>query len=713
MASDKTLEQLFSPESIAIIGATDRIEKVGYALFRNIVYGGYRGRIYPVNQRLKTLEGYRVYSDFKEIPDRVDLAIISIPLKYIPDLMDDLGAKGVKSAIVISAGGKEIGEKGRLREAEILKKAKQYGIRFLGPNCFGFINTSMQLNANFGSTMPIRGRTAFVSQSGALFSSIMDWAIDREVGFSYCISIGNMADLQFGELIDFLGSREDVDTILIYMESLLNARDFARSALRVAGTKPVIIAKSGRSEMGSIAASSHTGAMAGKDYLYTALFKRCGLVRVDTVESLFNLTEAVSKQPIPAGPRFVVLTNAGGPGVMAVDRFDAWGIEPAPLSEETIRKLDAILPSVWSRHNPVDIIGDAPPERFRESLSILMEADEVDGILGILTPQFMTEPYEIAFQVEKIAKGRKPFYFTLLGGERLKKANQFLKQNGIPPFETPEQSVDTMVLAHRYRERLHLLQSSSEKERIEGIHREGVAEIIRKALVDGREMLTEGESKEIFALYGIDTNATRTAASVEEAVRIAGDMGYPLALKIDSPDISHKSDAHAVLLNIGEERELTEGFHRVIQNSLAYRPNARIRGVSLQKMVESGFECIIGSGRDEIFRQYILFGEGGTMVEYTKDVAFGFPPLSRVYAREMIRETKISRLLQKGHRERPPVPLEKVEEALLHISRLVEDHPEILELDVNPLMATGRRVVAVDGRIRLSSEGNTSHMILG
>ncbi len=698
------LEKLFNPRSIAIIGATDKKYKVGYALFRNIVYGGYKGKIYPVNSHLDSIEGLKVYRSVKEIDDCIDLAIIAIPLKYVPDLLDDLKEKCVEAAVVIAAGGREIGEKGKEREEKIVEKARELGIRFLGPNCFGFINTSIDLNANFGSSMPVKGKTAFISQSGALFSAIMDWAIDQEIGFSYCVSIGNMADIEFGELIDYLGNKDDVETILIYMESIIDAKKFVHNALKVSPKKPIIIAKSGRSKVGSQAASSHTGAIAGKDFLYSAIFKRCGLVRADTVENLFDLTEGISKQPIPKGNRFVILTNAGGPGVMAVDRFEYWNLKPAELSEETLEKLDQILPPVWSKHNPVDIIGDATPERYRESLKILLEAPENDGIIGILTPQFMTEPYEIAFQISKIVGKNKPFYFTLLGGERLKKAKAFLEHHGIPAFETPEEAVDTMALAYEYKRRTDLLKVEEPEIELTNINTSKVRELINNYLNKEQFLLTEFESKEIFKEYGIEINETYNVSSIEEAIKVAQEIGYPLVVKVNSPDIIHKSEAKAVIVNIEDEDGLRKAYQQVIKNSLNYKPDANILGVSVEKMVKGGFELIIGSSRDTIFKQYIMFGQGGKFVEFYKDVSFGFPPLNRTFAEEMIKETKIYKLLKNGFRDIKPVNIEKLQESLIRVSKLVMDFPEIVELDINPLIAVENSVIAVDGRIKLQKE---------
>lgn len=706
------LDYLFSPKSIAVIGATDKKEKVGYAIFKNIVEGGYRGKVYPVNKRLDYLEGYRVYRSVLELEDSVDLAVISIPIQYVPEIFDQLGKKGVKAAVVISAGGKETGEKGKKIEEAIKEKAEKYGIRFLGPNCLGFVNNLIDLNANFGLDKPLKGKTAFVSQSGALFTAIMDWALKENIGFSYAVSIGNMADLTFGDIVEYLGKKEEVDTILLYMESLTDPEKFASVSRKISQIKPIIVAKAGRSESGQKAAVSHTGAIAGKDFLYSALFKRCGIVRSENVLQLFDLTEAFSKQPVPAGNRFVVVTNAGGPGVMAADQFDKWNVKPAVLSEETMGKLNEILPPVWSRNNPVDIIGDAPPERYRKTLQILFEASEVDGIICILTPQFMTKPYETAVQFYEVSKGKeKPFYPVLLGGEKLEKAKLFLEENHIPVFETPEEAVDSMFLTYSYTYRKNLVArdtvGNSEKKDYNT-----VKQIIDESLYKGKNLLTEIETKKILSAYRIPVNETYNASDEEEAVSIAGKIGFPLVMKINSPDILHKSEAGGVITDINDIDSVRKSFRQILRNAKKYRPDAKIEGVIVEKQVEGDFELIIGSSFDPLFKQYIMFGMGGTMVEFFKDVSFDFPPLSEAAARELIRSTKIYRLLEKGFRNKKPVEINGLINILMNVSELLCDFPQIKELDINPLLAKEDKFYAVDGRIRLEKfEGK--NIILG
>ncbi|WP_293443457.1 acetate--CoA ligase family protein [Persephonella sp.] len=696
-------EKLFNPKSIAVIGATDKKEKVGYAIFKNIIDGGFKGRVYPVNKRLKYLEGYKVYPSVLEIPDQIDLAIIAIPIVYVPQIFDQLGKKGVKAAVVVSAGGKEAGEEGRKIEQTIKQKADSYGIRFLGPNCLGFTNTLIDLNANFGLDKPLKGKTAFISQSGALFTAIMDWALQERIGFSYAVSIGNMADVDFGDLIRYLGDKNEVETILIYMESLSDPEKFAKACRDVTIKKPVVIAKAGKSETGQKAAVSHTGAIAGKDFLYTALFKRVGALRVESVLQLFDMTEALSKKPIPEGSRFAVVTNAGGPGVMAADQFDRWHTQPAKLSKETIEKLNRILPPVWSHNNPVDIIGDAPPERYMETLDILFDAPEVDGIICILTPQFMTKPFESAQVFYEVSKDKKkPFYSVLLGGEKLQKARRYLEEHDIPVFETPEEAVDSMFMAWRYRYCTDLVRKDNIPPKPE--RKAEIDEFIKSKIKQNQLLLTELDVKKILKAYSIPVNPTFNAKTKEEAVKIAQEIGYPVVMKINSPDILHKSDAGCVILNVSNSRQVEEAYDTITQNARSYKKDATIEGIIVEKQVKGDFELIIGSSYDSLFSQYIMFGMGGTMVEFFKDVSFDFIPLSESFAKEMVSSTKIYKILKEGFRNKKPVEIKKVVNILMNVSNLLQSHPEIKELDINPVVVKENQVWAVDGRIKLSLE---------
>ncbi len=699
-----SLDYLFEPSSIAIIGATVKPEKVGYAILKNIIDGGYKGQIFPVNPKYEAILGLKAYKSVEDIKKDVDLAIIVVPIKLVPDIMVQLGKKGIKSAVVISAGGKETGEEGKKIEEEILSIAKKYNIRFLGPNCFGFINTELNLNANFGSSMPLKGDTALISQSGALFASILDWAISENIGFSYCISTGNMADLEFGELINYLGTKKNVKRILIYMESIYDAYKFVRYSKEVIKKLPVIITKSGRTEAGKKAAVSHTGALAGKDFLYSACFERLGALRADTVELMFDLTEAFSKQPLPEGNRFAILTNAGGPGVLSADRLGNWNIKPAQLEKETFIRLDSILPPAWSRGNPVDILGDATPERYRQALEILLEAKEIDGIVGILTPQFMTKPYETAKEVVNLLyekrEIKKPFYFSVLGGEKVKSARSFLDKSSIATYETPEEAVDCMVLAWKEHYLKNLVNNDVIIKPEFTIPEEKRKAFVKELLSKGKKLLSVYETKQLLQKYDIPVNKTFLVKEKEEIKSL--DIEFPVVVKIQSPDILHKTDIGGVIFPVNSIQQLLSAFDEVINNAKTYKPDANIEGVIIEQFIKDGFELILGSSKDRIFGQYIVFGTGGKFVEFVKDVSFGFPPLTKNFAQLLMENTNIYNLLKKGFRNIPPANLEKLKTVLIRFSYMLVENPEIEEIDINPLMVKGDDIFAVDGRIKLS-----------
>ena len=707
------LDKLFFPSSIAVVGATDKKEKVGYAIFKNIISGGFKGKVYPVNKRLDYLEGYKVYHSVVEIPDEVDLAIISIPIRYVPELFDQLGKKKVPAAVVISAGGKEVGEEGRKIEEEIKLKARKYNIRFLGPNCLGFSNTIINLNANFGIDTPLKGETAFVSQSGALFTALMDWALEQRIGFSYAVSIGNMADIEFGELIYYLGKKKEVKNILVYMESLTNPHSFYKAVKEISLQKPVVVTKSGRAETGQRAAASHTGAIGGKDFLYTALFDRAGVLRTDTVLQLFDITDSFSKQSLPKGDKFVVITNAGGPGVMAADEFDRLGIKAAQLSEKTLMQLNEILPPVWSHGNPVDIIGDASPERYRKTLEIISKDNNVDGIIVIITPQFMTKPVETAKSlIEVTKKSDKPVYCVLMGGVKLKKARDMLESSNIPVFETPEEAVNTMYSGYIYNRKRNLVKQDNFLLNKKHPEYENVKKIIEHHLNSGKTVLTEYQTKQIISKYGIPINETVSSNNVEEIISFARKVGFPLVLKIDSPDILHKTEANCVITNIHTEDQIIRGYEEILRNGKKYKKDAVIYGVIAEKQVEGDYELIIGSSHDDLFGQYLMFGSGGIFVEALKDVSFSLVPLSEIFAKEMIISTKIYNLLEKGFRNKKPVDISRIINILMNISKLLLDFPQIKEMDINPLIVKEEEIYAVDGRMVLREKiGNNSVLI--
>ncbi len=706
-----SLDYLFEPSSIAIIGATKNKKKVGYAILKNILDGGYKGKIYPVNPKYEYIEGLKVYKTVSQIQSKIDLAIVAIPLRSVPQVMQELGKKEVRSAVIISAGGRETGEKGKKLEEEILNIAKKYSIRFLGPNCFGFINTSLNLNANFGSSMPLKGDTAFISQSGALFSSILDWAISENIGFSYCISVGNMADLEFGEIIAYLGQKENVRRILIYMESLYDAYKFVSFSQDVMKKIPVVITKAGRTEAGSKAAVSHTGALTGKDFLYSACFERLGAIRADTVELMFDLTEALSKQPLPEGNRFAILTNAGGPGVLSADRLGYWNIKPADLKESTIKKLDEVLPENWSKGNPVDILGDATPDRYRKSLEILLGAFEIDGIIGILTPQFMTEPEKTAKEVIELlkSKNKKPVYFSIIGGQKVKKAREILEKSKVAVYETPEEAVDCMVMSYMENTLKKIINTDKPVEPIFSTCKKERTDFVKKLVSTGKNIFSIYETKKLLEKYDIPVNKTFLITQKKEIYDLQ--IQYPVVVKIQSPDIVHKTEAKAVIYPVSSQKELLDAYDLVIKNAKAYKPEAKIEGVIIEQMVPEGFEIILGSSRDKIFGQYVMFGSGGRFVEFLKDVSFGFPPLTENFSVKIMQDTKIYKLLKDGFRNIPPADMKKLQDILIRFSTMLVENPQIVEIEINPLIVRGDQIFAVDGRMKALETKKEPHII--
>jgi acetyltransferase len=510
-----------------------------------------------------------------------------------------------------------------------------------------------------------------------------------------------MADIDFGDLIDYLGSSEEVSSIILYIESLTNARKFMSASRAVSRVKPIIAMKSGRSQAGAQAAASHTGAMAGEDDVYDAAFKRAGIIRVGTIKELFNCAESLAKQPRPRGARLGIITNAGGPGVIAADRIAEWGKEPAILSEETIKRLNSVLPPHWSRRNPVDIIGDATPERYSDAIRITLEAREIDGLLIMLTPQAVTSPSDVARSVSKLASNQTiPIFAVWIGGEGVEDGISILNAASIPTFDTPEEAVNTFMQMYLYGYNLKLLQETPRELHTElKLDREKAEEIIKKNLAEGSDLLPEPQSKELLRSYGIPVNRTVIAESSEQAKELAEDIGFPVVLKIHSPDIVHKTEAGGVILDLNSKEEVESTYKKIVENARKYNSNARIIGVTVQRMIkDSGYEIILGSKQDFLFGPVILFGMGGIITEVIRDKAIGLPPLNSNLARRLMEETKVYKLL-KGFRNRPPVNIESLEEILVRISHLVTDFPEIVEIDINPLLANENFILALDARV--------------
>ena len=710
------LDRIFNPGAIAVIGASEKAGSVGSTLILNLVQGGFEGDLFPVNPRHKTIHGLKSIPSILKAERSIDLAVIATPIATVPSIVKECVQKGVKSAVIVSAGGKEAGAKGLEIEAQIARYAREGGLRVIGPNCLGIICPQQNLNASFAAHMPRKGNLAFISQSGAICSAILDLSMQEGFGFSHFVSIGSMVDVDFGDLIDFIGANPKVSSILLYVESLTNLRKFMSAARAVSRSKPIIVLKSGRSPAGTKAAASHTGAMAGEDIVYDAAFMRAGIVRVDNIGELFDCAELMARQPRPTGNRLAVITNAGGPGVMAADALSHYGSEPAPLNPETIAKLDAVLPPLWSRSNPVDILGDASPERYAKAVEICVAAKEFDGVLVILSPQAMTAPTAVAEMLAStFQKKRHPLFTAWMGGVDVAKGKEILNQAGIPTYDTPEQAIRAFLYMVDYSRNLKTLQEIPPKRsRLMSLDRDQARNLVDMALQDGKTIFTERESKELLKAYGFPVIRTEVAVSVQEAVQLAGEIGYPLAMKIVSPDILHKTDADGIRLDLRSEAEVRRAYDEVMKGARAYQPQADIWGVTMQPMIlRPDYEILLGAKQDENFGPIILFGMGGIFTEVLKDRAIGLPPLNVLLARRLMENTKVYSLL-KGYRNRTPADMELIEEMILRLSQLVVDFPEIIELDMNPVMIQGGKPCVVDARVILAPPERPSplHLVI-
>jgi len=708
------LQKILKPKSIAVVGASEKTNSIGRALVNNLIEAGYTGELFPVNPKYGKVLGLKSHSSLADINDEVDLAVIATPIETVPGIVRECGRIHAGGAIIISAGGKETGEKGRELEARILKEARKKGVRLIGPNCLGFICPARGINTTFSRTMPRAGEMAFVSQSGAICGAILDLSLKNKIGFSHFISIGSMLDVDFGDLIDYLGHEPDVKSILLYIETLTNVRKFMSAARAISRVKPIIALKSGRSPAGVRAVLSHTGALAGEDAVYDALFKRAGIVRVNTIEEFFDCAELVSRQPRPSGPNLAVITNSGGPGVMTADSLTHYGLRTASLEKETMSKLDKLLPSHWSRNNPIDILGDATAERYARAVEICMEAREVDAILVILVPTAITDPTRVAEEVIQAVKGKHvPLFASWMGGGTVEESRTLLNEAGIPSYNTPEQAVRAFLYMHTYSRNITMLQEIPPKlHRSLSFDRDLAQPYIEKGLARENGLLTEMESKELLAAYGLPVNQMATAASLEEAVERATEIGYPVVMKIDSPDIVHKTEAGGVQLDIFNEQDARLAFNKIMQGAQNFEPNARVLGVTLQPMIQRpDLELLMGIKNDPAFGPAIMFGLGGILAEVLKDRAIGLPPQNRSLARMIMEDTRVYSIL-KGYRNIPPADLELFEEMIIRLSQLAVDFPRIKELDMNPVMVKGGKPYVVDARVIVQETDAVSPMHL-
>lgn len=703
------LNSLFNPRSIAVIGASDKKGSVGYALMDNLINSDYKGVVYPINNKHESVHSIRAYDSVKEVGDKIDLAIIATPAATVPEIVKDCGEAGVSGVVIISAGFSEAGKKGEEMSDEILALARKYDMRVIGPNCLGFIRPSLNLNASFASKMALPGKIAFISQSGALCTAILDWSLKNNVGFSHFVSIGSMVDVGFHDLIDHFGEDPDTDSILIYMESLTNARKFLSAARAFSRTKPIIVLKVGRSSEGARAAKSHTGSLAGNDSVFDAAFERAGVIRVDTTVALFHTAKTLAMQPRPQGNRMAVITNAGGPGVIATDALVYSHSQIANLEKNTIDKLNEFLPAAWSHGNPVDVLGDAGADRYKKALDICIKDKNVDAVLVILTPQSMTDPVAVAKELvalnEKINKDsnkvKKTILASWMGGDDVLEGRRILEKGNIPIYRQPEDAIRSFAYIYKFSKNLETLyETPSTIPHAFTPKTDENRKIINKAINDGRDALTESEAKQMLANYDIPVVDHAIAQSATEAEKMAEKIGFPVAMKILSPDIIHKTDIGGVKLNVSSREEANKAFRDIMTAVRRHEPQAIIDGIFIEGMVNKRYELLIGCQKDPIFGPSIVFGMGGVAVEVFKDTKVGLPPLNMALSLRLIKETKIYKLLR-GYRNMPGIDLQAVQFLLYKFSYLVADFPEIKELDINPFAIDEHGGIVLDAKVIL------------
>lgn len=697
------LNAILKPNSVAVIGASRRTDAVGNRILKNIIDSGFKGPIYPVNPNADEIYGLKCYPSILDIGDNVDLAVIAVRSNTVPIVAEEAGKKGVRGLIVISAGFKEIGEEGAKLERELINICRKYNMRMVGPNCLGVINTATPINATFAFSKPLPGKIALLSQSGALCATILDWAPKEGLGFSVVVSLGNSADLTITDFIEALKDDENTKVIVCYIEGISNGVEFIEVARETSRKKPIIALKAGLTSMGVRAVSSHTGSMAGSAVAYSTAFKKAGVIQAESIEDLFKNSKAFASQPLPNSRNIAILTNAGGPSIVATDTCEKFGLTLAPLSDETVKALKAFLPEQASIINPVDVLGDATAERYEKALQLLLKDQRVDAVVVILTPQAVTEPNETAKALVKVHREypSKPILAVFMGGDSLNEAINILRSNNIPVYGFPEDAIRALKNMVDYAEYLKTEYGDEcfEFERNTIL----VRRIIERAKAYGRTVLLSYEAREIVKAYGLNVPKSGFAQNLRQALSIANSIGYPVALKIVSPDIVHKTDVKGVILNISSDYELEKAYDFMMRNVRTLLPQARIYGVEVQEMVAPGKEVIVGMHRDLQFGPLIMFGLGGIYVNLMRDVSFRLAPLSRREAYSMIMETKAYNLL-KGFRGEAPSDIDSIVDVLLRVSKLVLDFKEIAELDINPLIVyeKGKNSLALDVKIILT-----------
>jgi len=707
----QSLDAIFLPKTVAVIGAKDTPGSVGRTIMTNLIAGDFGGKIYPVNPNRPEVLGLKAYPNVSSVPEPIDLAIIVTPAKTVPGIIEECVKNKVKSAIIISAGFKELGPPGIELENQILAHARKGNMPIIGPNCLGVMNPIYGLNATFAKGMALKGNLAFISQSGAMCTAVLDWSFQEKIGFSSFVSIGSMADVGWGDLIDYLGGDPQTQSILMYMETIGDPRSFLTAAREIAFEKPIIVIKAGRSQAAAKAAASHTGSLAGSDEVFDAALERVGVLRVNTINELFSMASVLARQPRPRGPRLTIVTNAGGPAVLATDATVLHGAELAPLEPETIAALNAHLPAAWSHSNPVDILGDAGAERYAQTIERLVKDDTTDGILAILSPQDVTDSDGTAQCLVPYANLHdKPILASWMGGETVKKGIEILSRAQIPVFAYPDDAAQTFASMWKFSHNLQSLYETPAVRELNGgtysteldvDYHEKAQELIQKALKEKRYLLTEAESKHLLALYGIPVVETFIAKTAEEAFELAEKIHYPIVLKLFSETITHKTDVGGVKLNLRNGQDVLNAYREIHYSVSKAVGEEHFHGVTVQRMVKlEGYELILGSSVDPQFGPVLLFGMGGQLVEVFKDRALGLPPLNTNLARKMMEKTKIYTALQ-GVRGRKPIDLGYLEHIMMRFSQLIVENPWIRECDINPLLASPEEIIALDGRVVL------------
>jgi len=705
--SVRNLGSLFRPASVAVIGASNREHSVGAAVMRNLLEGGFAGPVMPVNPRHQAVAGVLAYPEVAALPVVPDLAVVCTPAATVPALIAELGARGTRAAVVLTAGLSAAHEAdGRTLEQAMLDAARPHLLRILGPNCLGLLVPGVSLNASFAHLDALPGRLALIHQSGALCTALLDWARTKGIGFSHFVSIGDSADVDFGDALDYLGAEPGAHAILLYMEAIGDARKFMSAARAAARNKPVLVIKAGRVEEGARAAASHTGALAGSDAVYDAAFRRAGMLRVYDTDEMFDAVATLAVAGPLRGERLAILTNGGGPGVIATDALILDGGRLATLSEQTMARLDAALPATWSRSNPVDVIGDGGGARYAAALEALLEDPGVDGVLVLHAPTAVVSNLEVARSVIEVARARRAegrLLASWLGGDGVKAARRELSDAGIASYDTPDGAVRGFMHRVRYQRNQTLLMETppAVPEAIRPA-REAARLVLDRARMEGRELLSEPEAKAVLAAYGIPVVETRIASSPEEAAEAARAIGLPVALKILCDGVTHKSDVGGVVLDLDSAEGVTAAARRIAARVARLHPQVTVQGFTVQPMARrpGAIELIVGAGTDPVFGPVVLFGEGGTAVEQLQDSAIGLPPLNLKLARELVEGTRVWRRLR-GYRDRPPAHLDALLDVLLRVSQLLVDFAEVAELDVNPLLADAAGVLALDARMRL------------